>query len=56
MGERTHVLLRHPGQLQRLKGRTYYYGILGSFKDLDMKALEKLGPVTRLTTEDIFGY
>ena len=43
-------------QQQWVKGRTYYYGILGSFKDLDMKALEKLGPVTRLTTEDIFGY
>ena len=43
-------------QQQWVKGRTYYYGILGSFKDLNMKALEKLGPVTRLTTEDIFGY
>ena len=43
-------------QQQWVKGRMYYYGILGSFKDLDMKALEKLGPVTRLTTEDIFGY
>ena len=43
-------------QQQWVKGRTYYYGILGSVKDLDMKALEKLGPVTRLTTEDIFGY
>lgn len=30
--------------------------ILGDEKQLDMKALEKIGPVKRLTTEEIFGY
>ena len=43
-------------QLQWVKGRTYYYGILGNKKDLDMEALKKIGPVTELTTQDIFGY
>lgn len=32
------------------------YIILGDEKDLDMPALEKLGPVKRVTTEEIFGY
>ena len=43
-------------QQKWVKDRTYTYGILGNKKDLDMKALKKLGPVTELTTEDIFGY
>ena len=30
--------------------------ILGDEKQLDMKALEKIGPIKRLTTEDVFGY
>ena len=30
--------------------------ILGNKDELDIKALEKLGPVRYLTTEDIFGY
>ena len=25
-------------------------------KELDMKTLEKIGPVKRLTTEEVFGY
>jgi predicted Zn-dependent peptidase len=36
--------------------KQYRYVILGDEKELDMKALEKLGPVKRLTTEEIFGY
>ena len=32
------------------------YIILGDEKELDMEALEKVGPVKRLTTEEIFGY
>ena len=43
-------------QQKWVKGRTYTYGILGNKKDLDMEALRKLGPVTELTTEEIFGY
>ena len=37
-------------------GKPYRYIILGDEKELDMEALEKLGPVHRLSTEDIFGY
>ena len=32
------------------------YIILGDEKELDMKTLEKIGPVKRLTTEEVFGY
>ena len=32
------------------------YLILGDEKELDMKALEKIGPIKRLTTEGVFGY
>ena len=36
--------------------KPYRYLILGDEKELDMKALEKIGPIHRLTLEDIFGY
>lgn len=39
-----------------VKGRQYIYGILGDEKDIDMAYLRTLGPVNRLTLEDIFGY
>ena len=32
------------------------YLILGNEKELDMKALEKIAPIKRVTTEEIFGY
>ncbi len=41
---------------QYVKGRTYYYCILGDASRLDMDAVRQLGPVTTLTSEDIFGY
>ena len=43
-------------QKENIKGLTYYYGILGDPKDLDIEALKKQGRVVMLTTEDIFGY
>ncbi|MDE6378968.1 MAG: insulinase family protein [Muribaculaceae bacterium] len=43
-------------QQENVKGRTFYYCILGDIEDLDMDALEKLGKVVVLTQEDIFGY
>lgn len=43
-------------QQDNVKGRKYYYGILGKIEDLDMDSLNKLGKVVVLTTEDIFGY
>ncbi len=39
-----------------VKNRTYSYCVLGNEKELDMKKLSSYGPVTRLTTEEIFGY
>nr|WP_203558274.1 M16 family metallopeptidase [Bacteroides sp. 224] len=39
-----------------VKDRTYTYCILGDEKSLDMKSLEKLGPIERLSTEDLFGF
>ena len=39
-----------------ISNKPYRYIILGDEKDLDMKSLEKIGLVKRLTTEDIFGY
>ena len=41
---------------QMMANKQYRYIILGDEKELDMKALEKLAPVKRLTTEEIFGY
>ena len=32
------------------------YMILGDEKELDIKALEEIGPIKRLTTEEVFGY
>ena len=45
-------------QNQVIKDRKYVIGILGSEKDLDMKALNpaKYGKVERVSLEDIFGY
>ena len=41
---------------KNMVGKTYKYVILGDEKELDMEALGKIGPIRRLTTEDIFGY
>ena len=41
---------------QQVAGKPYRYIILGDEKELDMKSLEKIGPVKRLSTEEIFGY
>lgn len=39
-----------------MAGKPYRYFILGDEKELDIKALEKIAPVRRVTTEEIFGY
>ena len=41
---------------QNMANKAYRYMILGDEKELDVKALEKIGPIKRLTTEEIFGY
>lgn len=38
------------------KDRKYTYAILGNTPDLDMKFLSTLGPVQKLSLEEIFGY
>jgi predicted Zn-dependent peptidase len=43
-------------QTKYVKNKPLTYCILGNLKDLDMSALEKLGPITTLTQEEIFGY
>jgi predicted Zn-dependent peptidase len=41
---------------QQMARKPYRYIILGNEKELDMDALGKIGPIRRLTTEEIFGY
>jgi predicted Zn-dependent peptidase len=43
-------------QQQYIKDKPLIYCILGDTKDLDLKALEKMGAITRLTQEELFGY
>lgn len=39
-----------------IRGKAKTYVILGKEPDMDFKALEKFGPVTKVRLEDIFGY
>ena len=41
---------------QQMARKPYRYLILGDEKELDMQSIEKIGPVRRLTLEEIFGY
>lgn len=41
---------------ERMAGKPYLYLILGDENELDIEALEKIAPVRRVTTEQIFGY
>ena len=41
---------------ENISGKPYRYIILGDEKELDMNALSKIGPVKRLTKEEIFGF
>ena len=41
---------------QHMADKAYRYIILGDEKELDMKALEKIGPIKRLSIKEIFGY
>ncbi|MDR0758477.1 MAG: insulinase family protein [Tannerella sp.] len=43
-------------QQKYVKDKPYTYCILGDTKDLDMNALNKIGKITILRQEDIFGY
>ena len=41
---------------QQMAQKPYRYILLGDEKELDMQSLEKIGPVRRLTLEEVFGY
>ncbi len=41
---------------QSMANKPYRYLILGDEKELDIKGLEKIAPIHRLTLEEIFGY
>ena len=41
---------------ENIADKTYKYVILGKEENLDMKSLQKIAPITKLSTEDIFGY
>lgn len=41
---------------EQIKGKTFVYLVIGKKGDVNMKALEKLGPVTELDLETVFGY
>ena len=41
---------------QTMANKSYRYIILGDEKELDKNYLEKMGPIKRLTTEEVFGY
>ena len=43
-------------QQHYVKDRPYTYYILGDIKDLDTKALESIGKITKLSQSEIFGY
>ena len=43
-------------ELDNMAHRSWRYLILGDEKNLDMKALETIAPVKRVSTEEIFGY
>ena len=43
-------------QKEHVKGRKFHYAILGNPEDIDIPALEKLGKVVMLTTDQIFGF
>jgi predicted Zn-dependent peptidase len=43
-------------QQKWVAGLDYTFGILGRSAELDMKYLESLGPVKKVTKEEIFGY
>lgn len=41
---------------ETMSHKAYRYMILGDEKSLDIKSLEQIAPIRRLTTEEIFGY
>jgi len=40
----------------QMAGKTGRYIILGDEKELDMKSLEQVAPIRRVTLDEVFGY
>ena len=40
----------------QIKDKPYTYLVIGKKNEMDMKALEKLGPVKELKLKQVFGY
>ncbi len=43
-------------QNDEVKNRVFYYAVLADPDDIDIEALQRIGKVVRLTTDEIFGY
>jgi hypothetical protein len=43
-------------QKKYVRGRNYTYLVLGSKSSIDLEYLKKIGPVTELTLNEIFGH
>ncbi|HRH39914.1 MAG TPA: hypothetical protein PK760_16305, partial [Flavobacteriales bacterium] len=41
---------------KEIRGKPYHYCVVGKEATMDLKVLEQLGPVTRLSKEQLFGY
>lgn len=41
---------------KEIKGRPFHYGVIGKQSGMDLEVLKKLGPITILTKEEMFGY
>ena len=41
---------------QNMANKVYRFAILGDEKNIDVKGLEKIGKIKKLSTEEIFGY
>ena len=41
---------------EQMANKPYRYVILGDEKELNMEAIQAIGPVKRVSTEEIFGY
>lgn len=41
---------------QNVKGKPLHYIILGNENELDIKSLEKIAPIRRVSLEEVFGY
>ena len=41
---------------KEIKGKPYTYCMIGKESGMNMQALEKLGPVRKLTKKELFGY